>query len=368
MQRGLSIWLDFLRVAATVVVVASHLAYPRFTNGDWIILRDWNVGSDAVVLFFVVSGFVIAYAAGRDGALGLFGFNRVTRLLSVIIPALFLTAVFDRVGYAIDPTAYPAAFYNPLPLWEMLARGVTFSNEFAFPDRVRLGTNGPLWSLSYEAAYYAVFAVAVFMKGARRVVVLAVMAVVFGPRILLLMPAWLMGVWLWYRVSNGGFATLTPVRAWCLAIGPVGFYLYAQMIDLPAALYAVTAAGTAPLHPQHMLGFSDEALWNGLIGVLVTLHLIGVIGLAKDTTPKFGWIRWAAGASFSVYVTHYPALHLMDAALPADMTGRYAALFVGSIVVGLCFAEVFERKIKCLRHSLMAFAPKKPTTTAIAAE
>lgn len=361
MQRGLSIWLDFLRVAATVIVVASHLAYPRFTNGDWIILREWNVGSDAVVLFFVVSGFVIAYAAGRDGALGLFTYNRVTRLLSVIMPALFLTAVFDRVGVAIDPAAYPAAFYNPLPLWEMMARGVTFSNEFGLPNRVRLGTNGPLWSLSYEAAYYAIFAVAVFMSGARRIAVLAIMAVVFGPRILLLMPAWLMGVWLWHRVSQGWFAALTPARAWGLAVGPFAFYGYAQAIDLPAVLYAITAMGTAPMHPQTVLGFSDEVLWNGMIGILVTAHLIGVVGLAKNTTRSFGWVRWAAGASFSVYVTHYPALHLMDAALPVEMVGRYTVMFIGSIAIGLLFAEMFERRIKCLRHSLAVMMPKTTT-------
>lgn len=64
MTRGLSIWLDVLRVAATLIVVLSHLAYPRFTGTNYAYLRDWNVGSDAVIVFFVISGCVIAYAGG----------------------------------------------------------------------------------------------------------------------------------------------------------------------------------------------------------------------------------------------------------------------------------------------------------------
>ena len=55
MTRGLSIWLDALRVWATLIVVLSHVAYPRFTRGDYILIRELNLGSDAVIVFFVVN-------------------------------------------------------------------------------------------------------------------------------------------------------------------------------------------------------------------------------------------------------------------------------------------------------------------------
>lgn len=167
MTRGLSLWLDALRVAATLIVVFSHVAYARFTRGDYEFVRELNVGSDAVIVFFVISGLVIAFAAERDKTLGTYAFNRLTRLLSVLLPALVLTFALDHIGHPMDASAYPDRFYQPLPLWEMLARGLTMSNEWGLFDRVRLGTNGPLWSLSYEAAYYVLFGVAVFCTGAR---------------------------------------------------------------------------------------------------------------------------------------------------------------------------------------------------------
>jgi peptidoglycan/LPS O-acetylase OafA/YrhL len=63
-------------------------------------------------------------------------------------------------------------------------------------------------------------------------------------------------------------------------------------------------------------------------------------------------IRWMAGATFSIYVTHYPALHLLDAMLP-EMLGRDVLLLSGSIVVGLVFARYFERPVKRFRVWLM---------------
>jgi peptidoglycan/LPS O-acetylase OafA/YrhL len=52
MSRGLSVWLDALRVWATIIVVISHWEEPKFTRGDYIFLREINLGSDAVIIFF----------------------------------------------------------------------------------------------------------------------------------------------------------------------------------------------------------------------------------------------------------------------------------------------------------------------------
>ena len=67
MTRGFSLYLDALRFLAAMVVFASHLGYERFTKGGMEWIRDLNLGSDAVVVFFVLSGFVIAHTTfARD--------------------------------------------------------------------------------------------------------------------------------------------------------------------------------------------------------------------------------------------------------------------------------------------------------------
>ncbi len=350
MKRGLSLWLDVLRVTATLIVVLSHWAYPRFTGGDYLILRQLNLGSDAVIVFFVLSGFVIAYAADRDKQLHIYAFNRLTRLWSVMIPAIVLTFTFDQIGLRLNPAAYPQPYYSPTPLWEMLVRGLSFSNEWVALDRVRLGSNGPLWSLSYEAGFYAMFGVAMFLRGPMRVGLLVLVVLLVGPRILLLMPAWLMGVRLWSWVKRGGHVTLGKPAAWALCLAGPALYVLGLSIDLPGALTDLTAQAMAPVNYRQALAFSDEFIWNAFIGVFTVLHLMGAAALMGDTVRDRRWVRWLAGASFSVYVTHYPALQLLDAALPDAIPARHVLLLGGTIFVGLVFAEVFERRLALLRR------------------
>ncbi|UOA26349.1 acyltransferase [Pseudosulfitobacter sp. DSM 107133] len=359
MTRGLSIWLDALRVLATIVVVLSHVAYPRFTRGDYIVIRELNLGSDSVILFFVISGLVIAYAAQRDASLPRFAFNRITRLLSVLAPALLLTFALDQIGRHLGPEAY-TSFYNPASLGEMLGRGLSMSNEWGPFERIRLGSNGPLWSLSYEAGYYALFAAAFFLGGARRLAVLTLLVLIIGPRVLLLMPAWLMGVWLWHWVAAGKADRLSPGSARVLACaGPV-LYVLCQWADVPDTLAAMTAEAVAPLNYRALLAFSDEFIWNALLGGMAVVHIMGMARLLQGYQRAHPRVRWWAGASFSIYVTHYPMLHLIDAAFPAETLARDGLLVVGSITVGLVFAQVFERHITDQRRLILSLAARLP--------
>jgi peptidoglycan/LPS O-acetylase OafA/YrhL len=165
-----SLYLDGLRLLAAVTVLLSHFAYERFTGGRWLVIRDYNLGSDAVVLFFVLSGLVIAFAAGtKDRAGGAFLFARATRLYSVALPAVLATLLMDRLGAALDPAAYDGWWHNPAPVAEQLWYGLTYSGEW-LSKGFRLGSNGPWWSLSYEVAYYLIFAAAMFLAGALRIV------------------------------------------------------------------------------------------------------------------------------------------------------------------------------------------------------
>jgi peptidoglycan/LPS O-acetylase OafA/YrhL len=124
---------------------------------------------------------------------------------------------------------------------------------------------------------------------------------------------------------------------------------------VPDLLRAETAAALGVADARLVLRFSDEFLWNALIGAFTACHVTGVAALASADCREFAWIRWAAGASFSIYVTHYPALHLLDALLPD--TARYdIVLFSGALIVGLAFAAVFERPIARIRSGLRRVA------------
>ena len=120
MTQGFSLWLDFLRAFAAFAVLFGHISHIRFTRGDDYFLREWNIAIDALVVIFVLSGVVIAYAAGRDQTLGRFACNRVTRLVSVLAPALVLALIFDATGTRVDMAAYPEPYYQALPVTSFL--------------------------------------------------------------------------------------------------------------------------------------------------------------------------------------------------------------------------------------------------------
>lgn len=348
-NKNLSIYLHFLRFTAALVVLLSHFSYPRFSGGRYEFIRDLNLGSDAVVIFFVLSGLVIAFTARtKDKTLGRFAFNRATRLISVAVPAVTLTFILDRVGSSIDPAVYSGWWYNPLDLSRMLASGLTFSSEWN-GQAVRLGTNGPYWSLSYEVAYYVLFGLALYLRGPVRVVLLAVSAVAFGLNVIILLPAWLVGVWLFHRLQQ---PTSTPTNPALLAIAP--WVLYALMLAIDGPGLLTTASEN--LTSQSTVGalrFSDEFVWNWILAGLFTVHLFGMATwLADRKMFAVSAIRWLAGASFSLYLVHYPVLQFFQAVLPkADLWFvDDLVLLVLTIVVCFIFAELFERRLKPFRR------------------
>ncbi|MEM1196813.1 MAG: acyltransferase [Pseudomonadota bacterium] len=350
MTRGFSLYLDGLRFCAALIVLMSHLAYPRFTEGRWIWIRELNLGSDAVVVFFVLSGLVISHSVERKaGQPGQYAFDRLSRLVSVALPALLVGFALDRIGAALAPGLYSGWQYNPLPLWETVVRGLTFSNEWTGFE-TRLGTNGPYWSLSYEAAYYALFGVAVYTRGVKRWALLAAGAIVVGLNVLLLMPCWLFGVVLQKYISQGRLPSRKT--AYALALAPVAFYAAALAVDLPTAI--------SQLYPalEWRLRFSDEFVWNTLLALLVMAHLTGIAALCKERSGRFERpVRWLAGGSFSLYLVHYPALQFFAALGIAGSTVVWDLALL-SVVCVFCygFASLFERPLGRWREAMRTFA------------
>ncbi|MGI1662925.1 sterol desaturase family protein [Palleronia sp. KMU-117] len=374
MDASFSLWLDVLRAVAAFAVLFGHMAHVRFTGGDFFVLREVNLASDAVIVFFVLSGLVIAHAASRDGTWEAFAFNRATRILSVVAPALLLTLVFDGIGTRIDPSAYPPDYYWDLPLSEFLLRGLTLTNQWqGYWDWVRLGTNGPLWSLSYEVAYYLMFGVALFLRGPMRWLLLALLALVAGLPILLLLPAWLIGVAVWRRIGTPGATGLPMPLAVGLALGAPVLVVVLKALGADTLLNDITAAAVSPASPAQLFIYSDEVLWNTVLALLVAAHLVGMIGVVARVSIRLDSafariIRWLAGGSFSLYIMHYPTLHLLDATLPESLPGLHLWMLLLTLAVCYGFAALFERPLGRFRAALRQMAERRHDKVAAASD
>ena len=252
---------------------------------------------------------------------------------------------------------YDGWWYVELPAWEYLLRGLSFSNQW-FADPVRLGTNGPLWSLSYEAAYYAMFGAFVFLNGVARWLCLLLFALISGPAILLMLPVWLTGVLLWKVLQRDDLAISKSTAVLCMLLLPVA-YVVGQDMERPGLIHEITRSIALLLRNWGGIGFSETFLWDTFLALCVALHLFGAARLIQSVPPGMERpVRWLAGASFTIYVLHYPLLQFLNAVLP-QTAGRDAILF-GLTLTG-CFvaAQFTERQLGGMRAALTARSVRK---------
>ncbi|MEO1240681.1 MAG: acyltransferase [Pseudomonadota bacterium] len=380
MNKAFSVYLDAVRFLAAMGVVASHVVYVRWTGGAFpapLVDAVFLTGADFVMVFFVLSGFVIAYTVdAKDNEWRSYAFNRATRIYSVVVPAILLTFLLDRVGLSFNAADYDGWWYADHSLWELLVRGLTFSNEFwRWP--FRLGSNGPYWSLGYEVWYYVLFGVFVFARGWRRIAVLAIVAAMVGPGVLLLAPIWILGVILFHGCRRGWFSPgakgSSAIIGATAAIAPIAIYLGLRASGADEALSAASHALLSQVRYLGGVGDAARFLWFWTIGALVVIHFAGVAmlagrfktGVSRAVSTPF---RWLAGASFSIYIIHYPVMQALDAVWGGETSSGLRAAALGVSTIGLCFlfAALFERRLPAFRAGIRALAGSaaSPTGTA----
>lgn len=335
MNRATSIYLDLVRFLAAVAVLLTHLAYARFTGG---LLQPWRTyGNDAVMVFFVLSGYVIAHTvASRDRDFRSYLVSRLARLYSVALPAIVLTLALDHLGKAIAPAMYDGFWYQGSDPLQRILRAATFTNELWF-DSVRLFTNGPYWSLGYEFWYYMIFAAACFLRGAPRIATLGGLLALVGPKIMLLLPIWLLGVWV-HRVNVR--AAVGRALGWTLFAGSFALYALFRALGCRDALLHWTWARFGKRFVEGQLAWSNEFLAAYVIGALVAANFVGMNAIAQDLAPLLARyerrIRDWAGYTFSIYLFHYPILQCLAAALPIEPRAWWNAALLFTLTLAAC--------------------------------
>src|SRR5258708_6982604 len=190
LPRTFSTYLDLLRASAALAVFLVHLTYAEFTGG--IVTRQLQIGRAAGIVFFVLSGYVIAYVASeRERTLSAFAVSRLAPVYSVALGALALTVAVDLVTLASGfPRDVP--LYQYRGWWKYLPVFLSFTAETG-PIHEEVLSNGVFWSLCYEVWFYIAFAAAVFYRGWRRLLLLTAILAFMGERLLIEFPIWILG-------------------------------------------------------------------------------------------------------------------------------------------------------------------------------
>jgi peptidoglycan/LPS O-acetylase OafA/YrhL len=355
MTRSLSIYLDLMRVLAALLVLLFHTSFNRF-GGAWLhpIFQDRGdvfaqAGSAGVIMFFVLSGFVISWtAATKERTFECYIVNRLARLWSVVIPALVLTAIADAIGRAIYPSIY---IYTGYPI-QHLALAASFLNQIWFLDVGPL-SNTPFWSLCYEWWYYVAFGCYVLIRGRTGWLLSLAALAIMGPKIWLLFPAWLMGVAAYRQVKAGRqLPTILAVVLFLAPLGLIGIFALDGAVHFEERIAAVIG---------DRLSYSNIFISATMFSVLVALNLFAFPSLERYLAPILSKIefpvRWVAGATLSIYLYHYPLLHLFGALFQVRPNSPFwmnATMLICTLACCFALSAVTESKKRFVRSWLEA--------------
>lgn len=355
-RREHFVLLDGLRGVAAIMVVLFHLFEPfSGSNPQFQII---NHGYLAVDFFFMLSGFVIAYAYdGRWGTMGLgdFVLRRLIRLQPmVVLGSLFGALLSTMQGSPVFPKVAGTTAIQVISvmLLGFMMIPLPKSADLRGWDEI-YPLNGPQWSLFYEYIANLLYAVCLRRLPNRAMAVLVTVAalalihlLVFGPR------GDLIGGWA--LDANGIRIGMTRVM--------FPFFAGVLMMRLGARLrvphaFVVSSALLILAVSLPRLG-GKERLWlNGLYEagcVILVFPLIVAIGAGEKAADGFviRTARFFGGLSFPLYITHFPMIYVYTAwvadSQPSPAIGAIVAagVLIAALTIAVLSLKLHDQPIR----------------------
>jgi peptidoglycan/LPS O-acetylase OafA/YrhL len=308
MHKGISLYLDLLRFVMALEVVIGHSTFHGYTGHGFLWQVDpFNHLQTAVVAFFVLSGFVIAYASHtKENVFFHYACSRVARMHSIIIPALLITLLFDTIGTALNPAFYNTwDFPTPIADGQFLRYFLSFiylNNTWLMPH-MNPGTNGPFWTMTYEVLFYAIFGVIYYCKGKYRLLFALPLIFIAGKSVLLMFPLWLLGV--------GTYHLHLKIR------------LSKYLAILTFLTSFVVLLVCSNLRPGTEIQFTGRATHLDYAeGLLLAINIFAAASMSPLLLSILGkherLVRWLGMLTFSLYLCHRPLLNFFSAVVVSD--------------------------------------------------
>lgn len=280
-------YLDGLRAVAVLAVVVFHAWFYGGGGGPALVARALQMGAHGVDLFFVLSGFCLAYPYLRrfhdegyvEFPLAIFAAKRVTRIIPPYWLALFIIVVLGLFNVVAAPP----------PLLDIARQALFLDRDVRFAA-------GPFWTLPLEIRWYFLFPLALvaYLRAPRVVCAVAVgsyfvydFTLVNGTLDFGTLPAFLAGIWI---------ADLSLTRS------PL------QRLALPTCLgYGLIAFAVEP-DIAHQF-YAAEPLGVGSVMALVLFA--GSSRPLRDILSHPALTRIGT-ASYGIYLLHDPILKQLE--------------------------------------------------------
>ena len=278
--------IQYLRGFAAILVLASHaLLYPLVEHN----LGFGRLGWLGVILFFVISGFIMVVVTG-EGQFSAAGFLRrrfirvvpmywiatlLAAALALLVPQIFKTTVYDSTQLLLSLLFIP--FHNPV--------------SGGIHPLYKLG-----WTLNYEVFFYIGFALLAFLDARARVVWLSI---AFGALAVL-------GLILQPEAAIPQFYTSYMPLAFCAGawLGLATLRGHVRRLS-KGAIYALMLLGMGAM--VQGLAWGVEVVEDGIafIGLLFFASaLVLLLVRLEPRLPRIALLERIGDASYSIYLVH----------------------------------------------------------------
>jgi len=348
LTRSSSVLLDLIRGVSAQFVVIGHLFsfYNIFSLGQHE--NRFLIQNFGVVIFFILSGFLIAYSVDSKAEKEVYTFrhffiDRFSRIFIAYVPALFIIALIDLLAYKISGnTAYADAQNVPtfignvfmlqnFPIQNILRKIFNYKTYIT-----SFGSARPLWTVAVEWWIYLFFGFVYFKR-------------ITYKNVIFLLPLLIVPL---FNVGGGsnGLSIL-----WFLSLFSF-YFLKKNPIKrnyLVLIIVSLAASGISLL-------FNKFNAYDLTFSIPVMMTLFFVLSyLQTQVKPGYFFSRiqklasTLSAFSFSLYLLHYSIIELVRSMnLKWNVFVETGLLFVLCNVVSWAFAKTTEYRYRQFRAYL----------------
>lgn len=263
-----------------------------------------KVGSDGVPVFFVISGFVIAWSTGnlgdrwRDGAR--FSLRRQVRLdppYYVVMAAVLAMGVVEGL--------MPGLTHRSFSALDIVLNMFYLQEIFHAPSVLRVA-----WTLCLEVQFYLVVTLLIVGLGALRSRARSGSAAVSGRRDVSIVVIALMGVSLltpFVGLSSGRWF-LGPW--WMFALGMVACWTMTGVVRMRVTVVCLAVVG-AVLLARDVTGAVDDPWGSQWAAWGTVVLLVVLVATRRISQPMPSTLLYLGSISYSLYLVHLPVIDVV---------------------------------------------------------
>jgi peptidoglycan/LPS O-acetylase OafA/YrhL len=335
--------LDGLRGVAAAIVLVHHslLVVPALSAGYydgqvpaalvWFVYSPLHLvwaGGEAVLVFFVLSGFVLARQQTGPRAISWTRYypSRLVRLylpvVAAVLFAAFLALVIPRVGLE-GRSEWMAQHEIPLTPFSIARNATLLSPDFL---------DSPLWSLRWEVVFSLLLPLAVivvlhtqryWVTATVALVAISSVGVALNSAAFTYLPVFFIGCFCAAAFGQGRLQLTSGVAAATLVTG---------LIAVTARWWLAPFDGVAEPAVQPLLLL-------GALAVIVGAVRSPSARRALESAP----CQWLGRISFSLYLVHEPVIVSVGVLLPPELSGLGPLISIPlSILVAVTFYRLVE--------------------------